>query len=197
MTSGVRALATARLTAAGLPAPRSLVTADEVKHGKPAPDAYLAGAAALSLAPDRTIVIEDAPPGITAVRAAGAGLVIGIGQRARATDADLVLPDLTGVTWRDGSAEGARGKTVPPTLVTARRARRFAVALPMNVSRSNAPVLRRSRETSWVLKPSAPEVRAEDSRMLRPVRSMTDGHGGGGSASSAGCPGLSAIAGGP
>jgi mannitol-1-/sugar-/sorbitol-6-phosphatase len=44
-TSCVRPLALARIDAAGLRRPAVLVTADQVEHGKPAPDAYLLAAA--------------------------------------------------------------------------------------------------------------------------------------------------------
>jgi len=71
VTSGTRALATGRLTHGGLPIPEQLITADDVERGKPDPDPYLAGAAALSIAPAECLVIEDAPAGIEAGNAAG------------------------------------------------------------------------------------------------------------------------------
>jgi len=51
--------------------PGVLVTADMVVAGKPAPDAYLEEARRLGAAPADCIVLEDAPAGITAGRAAG------------------------------------------------------------------------------------------------------------------------------
>jgi HAD superfamily hydrolase (TIGR01509 family) len=54
-----------------------IVTADDVANPKPAPDAYLAGAAALGAAPGDCAVLEDSPTGLAAGRAAGA-LTIGI-----------------------------------------------------------------------------------------------------------------------
>lgn len=71
VTSGSRALATARLHAVGLPAPVAMVTGDDVTAGKPAPDAYLAGAAALGADPAACVVVEDAPAGVEAARRAG------------------------------------------------------------------------------------------------------------------------------
>ena len=68
-TSGGRQLATARLHRAGLPLPRVLISAGDVKHGKPDPEPYLAAAAGLGFAPERCIVIEDAPSGIQAAHA--------------------------------------------------------------------------------------------------------------------------------
>ena len=47
VTSGTRALATGRLAHGGLPMPEQLITADDVERGKPDPQPYLAGAAAL------------------------------------------------------------------------------------------------------------------------------------------------------
>ncbi|RDL45700.1 HAD family phosphatase [Marinomonas piezotolerans] len=45
---------------------------DDVAHGKPAPDLYLAAANALNIAPQHCIVIEDSLAGIQAGKAAGA-----------------------------------------------------------------------------------------------------------------------------
>ena len=64
-------LARARLAAAGLAVPRVLVTADQVARGKPAPDPYLLAAERLGVEPAGCLVIEDAPAGIAAGRAAG------------------------------------------------------------------------------------------------------------------------------
>jgi HAD superfamily hydrolase (TIGR01509 family) len=70
-TSASEPLARARLAAAGLPAPDVLVTSDQVAHGKPAPDPYLLAAERLGVDPSRCLVLEDAPAGIAAGRAAG------------------------------------------------------------------------------------------------------------------------------
>ena len=70
-TSCTAPLARARLAAAGLPVPDVLVTADEVAHGKPAPDPYLLAAERLGVDPAACVVLEDAPAGIAAGRAAG------------------------------------------------------------------------------------------------------------------------------
>jgi sugar-phosphatase len=71
VTSGTRALATGRLAHGGLPIPEHLITAADVEHGKPHPQPYLAGAAALSVDPAQCLVVEDAPAGIQAATAAG------------------------------------------------------------------------------------------------------------------------------
>jgi len=101
VTSGVTALARARLTAANLPVPPVFITADDVSHGKPAPDGYLAAAAGLGVDPARTVVLEDSAAGVTAGEAAGAH-VIGVGPRGLDTGAPVVVRDLRGLIWHDG-----------------------------------------------------------------------------------------------
>lgn len=71
VTSGTRALALARLRAAGLPVPEVLVTAEAVDDGKPHPAGYLRAAELLGVDPAHSVVIEDAPVGVEAGRAAG------------------------------------------------------------------------------------------------------------------------------
>jgi HAD superfamily hydrolase (TIGR01509 family) len=48
-----------------------VVTADDVKCGKPAPDIYLETASRIEVAPERCVAIEDAPAGIMAAQSAG------------------------------------------------------------------------------------------------------------------------------
>jgi sugar-phosphatase len=48
-----------------------LICAEDVLQGKPSPDVYLKAAADLGVPPGDCIVIEDAPAGISAARAAG------------------------------------------------------------------------------------------------------------------------------
>lgn len=48
-----------------------VVTADDVKEGKPAPDIFLRAAKLLGVAPERCLVLEDAPAGILAAQLAG------------------------------------------------------------------------------------------------------------------------------
>ena len=99
VTSGTRALATARLAAAGLPMPDVLVTADDVANGKPDPEGYRTAARRLGYDPACTVVLEDAPSGVLAARAAGAGGVIGVGSRDGLPDVDIRVPDLTALRW--------------------------------------------------------------------------------------------------
>jgi sugar-phosphatase len=74
-TSGTRQTATFRLRHVGLPQPTVLVTADDVKRGKPAPDPYLLAAERLGVAPCDCLIIEDAPAGVEAAKAAGTKVV--------------------------------------------------------------------------------------------------------------------------
>jgi sugar-phosphatase len=97
-TSGSRAAASARLRRAGLPAPRVLVCAEDVARGKPSPDVYLLAATRLETAPAECLVLEDAPAGIQAARAAGMS-VVGL-TTTHSTDelpADAVADSLAGV----------------------------------------------------------------------------------------------------
>lgn len=76
VTSAPRALATARLKAAGMPIPAVMVTAEDVKAGKPKPDCYLLAAEKLGVAPFDCLVFEDASVGIEAGEAAGAKIIV-------------------------------------------------------------------------------------------------------------------------
>lgn len=48
-----------------------VVTADDVVEGKPAPDIFLRAAELLGVAPEKCLVVEDAPAGILAAQRAG------------------------------------------------------------------------------------------------------------------------------
>ena len=74
-TSGTRAGAMERLKNAGLPVPGVLVCAEDVRRGKPSPEVYLLAAAGLGVSPVDCVVVEDAPAGIQAARAAGMRVV--------------------------------------------------------------------------------------------------------------------------
>ena len=75
VTSCGRDLARLRLGSAGLPVPDTLIVAEAVKPGKPAPDGYLLGASRLGVDPSECVVFEDAPAGIAAGKAAGARVI--------------------------------------------------------------------------------------------------------------------------
>ncbi len=102
VTSGTRRLATKRLRVAGLPVPATMITADEVAMGKPHPEPYLAGAAALGVAAGECLVFEDAPSGIRSAKAAGAQ-VVGVSTTYAYEQlelADLIVPSLKVVNIR-------------------------------------------------------------------------------------------------
>jgi mannitol-1-/sugar-/sorbitol-6-phosphatase len=75
VTSGSRPVATLRLRAAGIVPPQVFVTAEDVRHGKPAPDGYESAAARLAVPPAECVVIEDSPPGVAAGKAAGMSVI--------------------------------------------------------------------------------------------------------------------------
>ena len=107
VTSCTRALAHVRIGAARLPQPQHLVTSSDVKHGKPNPEPYLKGAQILGVPANECIVIEDAPAGIRAGKAAGASV---LALRTTASDAELqqagadwILDDCAGL-FLDSSA---------------------------------------------------------------------------------------------
>jgi sugar-phosphatase len=74
-TSCTRPLAEVRLRAAGLPIPQTMITSSDVKIGKPNPEPYLLAAAKLGFAASDCTVVEDAPAGVRAGKAAGAGVI--------------------------------------------------------------------------------------------------------------------------
>jgi sugar-phosphatase len=105
VTSAVLAVARARLGAAGLPCPDDIVTAQDVRQGKPAPDPYRIGAERLRIAPARGVVFEDAEAGVSSALAAGIGLVVGVGERGLRTRAHLVLADLRNIRYDRGELD--------------------------------------------------------------------------------------------
>ena len=48
-----------------------IFSADDVEHGKPAPDLFVHAASVMGASPTSCVVIEDSPNGVTAARAAG------------------------------------------------------------------------------------------------------------------------------
>ena len=93
VTSCTRQLAGVRIAAAGLPQPKHLVTATDVHRGKPDPEPYLKGAQFLGVPAVNCLVIEDAPAGIRAGKAAGARVVA---LRTTASDPELLQ---AGADW--------------------------------------------------------------------------------------------------
>lgn len=76
VTSATRDLAEVRLRAAGLlDLTRHLVTASDIRRGKPDPEPYLQGAAKLRLPAQDCVVLEDAVSGTRSGKAAGARVI--------------------------------------------------------------------------------------------------------------------------
>lgn len=93
VTSCSRKLAPVRISAAGLPVPPVFITSSDIRNGKPDPEPYLKGAEILKIAPADCLVVEDAPAGIRAGKAAGARV---LALRTTSSDAELIA---AGATW--------------------------------------------------------------------------------------------------
>lgn len=96
--------ARAVLTAAGLDHRFEVIVDGVVARerelpGKPAPDTFLYAAERLGVAPEETVVVEDAVSGVEAGAAGGFGLVVGVAREDNADSladagADVVVADL-------------------------------------------------------------------------------------------------------
>jgi len=75
VTSCTRPLAEVRIRTAGISAPDRIITAQDIKIGKPDPEPYLKGASMLGFAPQDCLVIEDASAGVRSGKAAGARVI--------------------------------------------------------------------------------------------------------------------------
>jgi|YNPBryBLVA2012_1023415.scaffolds.fasta_scaffold00013_1 beta-phosphoglucomutase len=85
----------------------AVVCGDEVAAKKPAPDIFLVAARKMGCAPGRCLVVEDAPNGVRAAKAAGCrclGIMSSFGEEAlENAGADAVAPDLERArAFRDG-----------------------------------------------------------------------------------------------
>ena len=99
-TSCTVPLAQARIRAAGLVPPSTLVTADDVTHGKPDPEPFLVAAEKLGADPTRCLVVEDAPMGLKAAQAAGCFTLAVVTTTPReALDADAIVDNLSAVEF--------------------------------------------------------------------------------------------------
>lgn len=78
----------------------AVVTAEQIEHSKPAPDAYLKGAELLGMTPDECVVFEDSQNGLRAGRAAQmftVGLATTFSRDFIATLSDDVIDNFEGV----------------------------------------------------------------------------------------------------
>jgi beta-phosphoglucomutase-like phosphatase (HAD superfamily) len=80
-----------------------IFSATQVSHGKPAPDLFLFAAAAMQVASDACLVVEDSVPGVQAAVAAGMRVIgftggghcrPGHAERLRAAGASAVCNDM-------------------------------------------------------------------------------------------------------
>lgn len=95
VTASERAIVQKILGELGLPDHfTAIVSGDDVQHGKPDPEPYLVAVSALQVDPAHCVVVENAPIGVQAAKAAGL-LCIGIHTYVEPGDlaqADYVLP---------------------------------------------------------------------------------------------------------
>jgi sugar-phosphatase len=101
VTSATKRLLIARLKAAQLPVPEELISAEMVVNGKPHPEPYIRGAELLGFPVEDCVVVEDAPSGVKAGKAAGARVLGVVGTHTaedlRAVGADWIVETLEGV----------------------------------------------------------------------------------------------------
>jgi len=107
VTSATRRLLLARLQAAGLPVPERIITGEMVERGKPDPEPYRRGAELLGFRPEECVVVEDAPSGVGAGKAAGCRVLAVLGTHAahELHEADWEVRSLEGLAVtanRDG-----------------------------------------------------------------------------------------------
>ena len=134
VTSGTRGLVKGWLRVMGMERPGVLVSAEEVGEGKPSPEGYRLGSRRLGFGdgsgaggsgegeggagalrevrPDEILVLEDAPAGVRAGKAAGYRVVAlatthAIGQ-LREAGADWIVEDMRSVTMTEWDAKARR-----------------------------------------------------------------------------------------
>ena len=99
-TSATERLARVRMEHVGLRPPQTFITADMVERGKPDPEPSLRRAPLLGFAPEQCRVVDDAPAGVAAGKAAGCVVL--------ATLFSHSAEQLAGADWRVNSLEGLR-----------------------------------------------------------------------------------------
>ncbi|KAK6528115.1 hypothetical protein TWF281_009367 [Arthrobotrys megalospora] len=121
VTSGTNVLVGSWMKVMGLPLPESSVTADNVKNGKPDPECYNLGLSKVFGAPlgseefekidkRKVVVLEDAPAGIRAGKAAGCTVIALLTTHSHAeaveAGADWIVRDLSAVRAVKGDKGG-------------------------------------------------------------------------------------------
>jgi glycerol-1-phosphatase len=109
VTSGTRPLVTGWLDVMKLAHPKNLVTAEDVRNGKPDPECYSMGASKLGFVDEgekkkRVLVLEDAAAGVRAGKAAGFEVVALATTHAieqlKEAGADWIVRDLRSVVMK-------------------------------------------------------------------------------------------------
>ena len=83
-----------------------ITAVDRKLKGKPSPDIFVTACHDMGIAPDRSVVVEDANSGVAAGKAGNFGLVIGIARQNNHYDlkingADIVVDDLEDINIKD------------------------------------------------------------------------------------------------
>lgn len=73
----------------------ALVSAEDVRRGKPDPEVFLTAAARLGVDPSRAIVVEDAAAGVESARRAGMRCIGVLGKSGGGAGADIVVRSLS------------------------------------------------------------------------------------------------------
>lgn len=110
-TSSAREKSRAVLDSAGVPYGRMVyITGSDVERKKPDPELFLTAARGLDTAPERCVVIEDAPDGIEAARRAGCAVVAvtNSAPAAKLSAADRIVASLTEISIDDIRALSGR-----------------------------------------------------------------------------------------
>lgn len=110
VTSATDRLARSRLAFAGIEIPQHFITADKVTNGKPHPEPYQRGAALLGVDPKDCVVIEDAPAGVAAGKAAGCHVLAVLTTHAPGT--------LLAANWRVNTLAEVQTECLPEGTVT-------------------------------------------------------------------------------
>lgn len=112
VTSATARLAESRLACAGITPPARFITSEMVANGKPHPEPYRRGAELLGLAPQDCLVIEDAPAGVAAGKAAGCSVLALLTTHApeTLTAADWCIPTLADLRLETVLSAGQRGR---------------------------------------------------------------------------------------
>ncbi|KAF2739982.1 HAD-like protein [Polyplosphaeria fusca] len=116
VTSGSRPLVTGWLDVMELAHPKNLVTAEDVDNGKPDPACYLLGSTKLELPQKEAtiLVLEDAPAGVRAGKAAGFKVVALATSHSLAqlqeAGADWIVRDMRSVTLKGWSRATGEAK---------------------------------------------------------------------------------------